>query len=263
MTIARDLAGFSLTEADVLRKAVGKKIKSLLQSQAEKMIDGMVKNGIEKKTAGQIWQWFEPFAQYGFNKSHAACYALIGYQTAYLKAHYPVEFFSSLLNANSNDIERIAFLINEVRRVNIAILPPDINKSYADFTPENSDNIRFGLLAVKNIGANIVSIIIGERGRGGPFESLPDFLDRINHRDLNKKSLESLIKSGCLDSFGIERQNAVDNIEELLKFNSLSKKSKFINQNSLFSYQPKLASLKLKPTEIADPKTKLAWEKNF
>ncbi|MEK7574079.1 MAG: DNA polymerase III subunit alpha [Patescibacteria group bacterium] len=263
MTIARDLAGFSLTEADVLRKAVGKKIKSLLQSQAEKMIDGMVKNGIEKKTAGQIWQWFEPFAQYGFNKSHAACYALIGYQTAYLKAHYPVEFFSSLLNANSNDIERIAFLINEVRRVNIAILPPDINKSYADFTPENSDNIRFGLLAVKNIGANIVSIIIGERGRGGPFESLPDFLDRINHRDLNKKSLESLIKSGCLDSFGIERQNAVDNIEELLKFNSLSKKSKFINQNSLFSYQPKLASLKLKPTEIADPKTKLAWEKEL
>ena len=125
-----------------------------------------LKTALRKKTAGQIWRWFEPFAQYGFNKSHAACYALIGYQTAYLKAHYPVEFFSSLLNANSGDIERIAFLINEARRVNIAILPPDINKSYTDFAPENSNNIRFGLLAVKNIGANIVSIIIGERGRG-------------------------------------------------------------------------------------------------
>ncbi|MEK7624665.1 MAG: DNA polymerase III subunit alpha [Patescibacteria group bacterium] len=263
MTIARDLAGFSLTEADILRKAVGKKIKSLLQSQAEKMISGMVKNGIEEKTAGKIWQWFEPFAQYGFNKSHAACYALIGYQTAYLKAHYPVEFFSSLLNANSGDIERIAFLIGEARRANIAVFPPDINKSYTEFTPENSDHIRFGLLAVKNIGANIVSIIIDERGRGGPFESLPDFLDRINHRDLNKKSLESLIKSGCLDSFGIERQNALENVEELLKFNSLSKKNKFNNQNSLFNYQPKLTSLKLKPTENADSKTKLAWEKEL
>jgi len=263
MTIARDLAGFSLTEADILRKAVGKKIKSLLQSQSEKMINGMIKNNIEEKTARKIWQWFEPFAQYGFNKSHAACYATISYQTAYLKAHYPVEFYSSLLNANSGDIERIAFLVNEARKVNIAVLPPDINKSYTDFAPENSQNIRFGLLAIKNIGANIVSIIIEERGRGGPFESLPDFLNRINHRDLNKKSLESLIKSGCLDVLGVERQAALGNIEELLKFNSLSKKNKFNNQNSLFNYQPKLSSLKLNPTECADAKTRLGWEKEL
>ncbi|MDP3052908.1 MAG: DNA polymerase III subunit alpha [bacterium] len=263
MTIARDLAGFSLTEADILRKAVGKKIKSLLQAQAEKMIEGMIKNGIEEKTARKIWQWFEPFAQYGFNKSHATCYALIGYQTAYLKAHYPVEFFSSLLNANTDDIERIAFLVNEARKANIIVLPPDINKSYTDFAPENSNNIRFGLLAVKNIGANIVSIMIEERGRGGPFESLPDFLNRVNHRDLNKKSLESLIKSGCLDSMGIERQAALSNSEELLKFNSLSKKNKLSNQNSLFNYQPKLTSLKLNQVEAADAKTKLSWEKEL
>ena len=263
MTIARDLAGFSLTEADILRKAVGKKIKSLLQSQAEKMINGMIKNGIEEKTAKNIWHWFEPFAQYGFNKSHATCYALIGYQTAYLRVHYPVEFFSSLLNANTDDIERIAFLVNEARKASITVLPPDINKSYTDFAPENSNNIRFGLLAVKNIGANIVSIIIEERGRGGPFESLPDFLGRINHRDLNKKSLESLIKSGCLDSMGIERQAALSNIEELLKFNSLSKKNKLSSQNSLFNYQPKLAALKINPTEAADAKTKLSWEKEL
>jgi len=263
MTIARDLAGFSLTEADILRKAVGKKIKSLMQSQAEKMINGMIKNGIAERTARNIWQWFEPFAQYGFNKSHATCYALIGYQTAYLKAHYPVEFFSSLLNANNDDIERIAFLVNEARKVNITVLPPDINKSYKDFAPENSANIRFGLLTIKNIGANIVSIIIEERGRGGPFENMPNFLSRINHRDLNKKSLESLIKSGCLDSMGIERQTALSSIEELLKFNSLSKKSKLSSQNCLFAYQPKMASLKINPVEAVDAKTKLSWEKEL
>jgi DNA polymerase-3 subunit alpha len=264
MKIARDLAGFSLTEADILRKAVGKKIKSLLQAQAEKMISGMIKNGIEEKTAQKIWQWFEPFAQYGFNKSHATCYALIGYQTAYLKAHFPIEFTTSLFNASQGDIERVAFLVNEARNFKIAILPPDINRSQINFAPENSQAIRFGLLAIKNLGANIVSLIIEERGRGGPFESLENFLNRINHRDLNKKSLESLIKSGCFDSLGIERQTALTNIEELLNFNSLSKKSKLIsNQNALFSYQPKLTSLKLKPTETADAKTKLAWEKEL
>jgi DNA polymerase-3 subunit alpha len=263
MKIAQELAGFTLTEADILRKAVGKKIKSLLQAQAEKMIKGMIQNGIDEPTARKIWQWFEPFAQYGFNKSHATCYALIGYQTAYLKAHFPVEFTTSLLNANNSDLERVSFLINEAKRLNIEILPPDINKSYTDFSPENSKAIRFGLLAIKNIGANIVSVIIEERGRGGPFENLADFLNRINHRDLNKKSLESLIKSGCFDSFGLERQTALGNIEELLKFNSLSKKNKFNNQHSLFSYQPKLTSLKLNPTEPADAKTKLAWEKEL
>jgi len=263
MKIARDLAGFSLTEADILRKAVGKKIKSLLQAQAEKMINGMVKNGIKETMAQKIWQWFEPFAGYGFNKSHATCYALIGYQTAYLKAHYPVEFTTGLLNASSDDIERIAFLVNETRRINITILPPDINKSYVNFAPENSQAIRFGLLAIKNIGANIVSIIIEERGRGGPFESLEDFLSRINHRDLNKKSLESLLKSGCFDSLGVERQTALTNIEGLLNFHSLSKKTKLNNQNSLFNYQPKLISLKLTPSEPADAKTKLAWEKEL
>jgi len=263
MQIARTLGGYSLTEADTLRKAIGKKIKSLLDKQEEKMVSGMLKNGIDKKTAQAIWDLYPPFAKYGFNKSHAACYAMIGYQTAYLKAHYPVEFFSSLLNSNNGDIERIAFLINEAKKDGIPVLPPDINKSYTDFAPEDSNKIRFGLLAVKNIGANIVSIIIAERGRGGPFESLPDFLNRVNNRDLNKKSLESLIKSGCLDTFGIERQKALGNIEELLRFNSLSKKNKSDSQNSLFVYQPNLASLKLNPIAAASSETKLGWEKEL
>lgn len=263
MKIAQELAGFSVTEADVLRKAVGKKIKTLLQAQAEKMVGGMIKNGVDEKAARKIWEWFEPFASYGFNKSHGTCYALIGYQTAYLKAHFPVEFYTSLFNASSDDIERIAFLVQETRRSGIVVLPPDINQSQTDFAPEGSRNIRFGLLAVKNLGANIVSLIIEERGRGGQFADLSDLLSRINHRDLNKKSLESLIKSGCFDSLAVERRTALDNIEEILKFNAAGKKNKINNQSSLFGFQPGFAALKLKPTEPADAKTKLLWEREL
>ncbi len=133
MEVARSLAGFTFSEADTLRKAVGKKIKKLLDEQSEKMINGMVKNGIDKSMAKEIWEWFEPFARYGFNRSHAACYALIGYETAYLKANYPIEFMASLFNSELQDVERIAFLINEAQSHKIAILPPDINKSFYEF----------------------------------------------------------------------------------------------------------------------------------
>ena len=149
MRIARDLAGFTLPEADTLRKAIGKKIKELLDAQKEKLISGMIKNNIDQKTAETIWELFPPFAKYGFNRSHAACYAMIGYQTAYLKANYPVEFVTSLFNADSGDIERIAFLINEAKKMNIAVLPPDINASFVNFIPEGENAIRFGLLSIK------------------------------------------------------------------------------------------------------------------
>src|SRR5258708_7241905 len=144
MQIARDLAGYTLPEADTLRKAIGKKIKSLLDEQSEKLTKGMIANGIAPKTAKAIWELFPPFARYGFNKSHAACYALIGYQTAYLKAHYPEEFMAALLNAEVSDIERISFLIQEAKQSGIDILPPDINKNFVSFTPEGA-KIRFGL----------------------------------------------------------------------------------------------------------------------
>lgn len=264
MRIARDLAGYSLAEADTLRKAIGKKIKKLLDEQQEKITKGMMANGIDKLTAEAIWELFPPFARYGFNRSHAACYALIGYQTAYLKAHYPVEFMASLLNADAHDTDRIAFLVNEAKKINIDVLPPDINKSLRDFIPDDK-NIRFGLLAVKNVGQNIVDAIVEERAKSGPFKNFNEFLTRVEHKDLNKKSLESLIKCGAFDSLGIERNQALSNIEEILNFISNSRKSKHQMTNSLFG-TASLASapnLELLPATPATAKDRLMWEKEL
>ncbi len=262
MQIARDLAGFTLSEADTLRKAVGKKIKSLMDEQSQKMINGMIKNGIEKRVAEQIWQWFEPFARYGFNRSHAACYAVIAYRTAYLRTLYPVEFYASLFNADSGDVDRIAILISESKKAGISVLPPDVNKSVSTFVPEEK-SIRFGLLAIKNLGQNIVDAIIIERQKHGPFKNFSDLLIRVEHKDLNKKSLESLLKSGALDSLGIERNSGLMNIDEILKFASNVRKSKQTAQTSLFSHTISSNALKLKPFEPALQKDKLGWEKEL
>ncbi|MBI4086018.1 MAG: DNA polymerase III subunit alpha [Candidatus Liptonbacteria bacterium] len=273
MEVARELAGFTFSEADMLRKAVGKKIKSLLLEQEANMVKGMVKNGIEPKMAKEIWLWFEPFARYGFNRSHAVCYALIGYRTAYLKAHYPEEFMAALFNSELGDIERIALLVNEAKKKEIEILPPDINKSFVTFTPESKEgnpekkssagSIRFGLLAIKNVGEQIVRNIIEERLNRGPFKDLNDFLSRIQHKDLNKKSLESLAKSGALDSIGAERKQTLDSIDEILRFSALIKRSSQQNSNSLFGSSSPSASLKLKSAEPASQSEKLGWEKEL
>ena len=262
MRIARDLGGFTLAEADTLRKAIGKKIKSLLDEQQDRLVKGMIKNGIDPKTASAIWDLFPPFARYGFNRSHAACYAMISYETAYLKAHYPVEFMTSLLNVSGTEIERINFLINEAKHLNIRVLPPDVNQSFQDFAVD-TPNIRFGLLAVKNVGASIVGVIIEERGKGGPFTDMANLLTRVQHRDLNKKSLESLIKAGAFDSFNLERGQLLANIEELIKFNQATRKSALTNQNSLFGSVSAFSSLRLKPAPPADKKTRAGWEKEL
>ncbi|PIP29953.1 DNA polymerase III subunit alpha [Candidatus Jorgensenbacteria bacterium CG23_combo_of_CG06-09_8_20_14_all_54_14] len=262
MRIARDLAGFTLAEADTLRKAIGKKIKSLLDDQKEKLIKGMIGHGIPPKTAEAIWELFPPFARYGFNRSHAACYAIISYQTAFLKAHYPEEFMTSLLNISSGDIERITFLVSEAKRLGIGVLPPDVNASAEDFTVDGK-NVRFGLLAVKNLGANIVRAVIEERMRGGPFADLSDFLRRIQHRDMNKKSLESLIKCGAFDSLGVERGQVLDSIDDLIRFNQSAKKLAASNQHCLFGGNATFASVRLRPGAAADKSLKLAWEKEL
>ncbi len=262
MSAARVLANFSLAEADVLRKAVGKKNRKLLMEQKEKFISGCLANGVSKETTDKFWSLIEPFDRYGFNRSHAACYATIAYQTAYLKAHYPIEFLTSLLNGDSGDIERIAFLVSEIKKMGINVLPPDINKSSANFTPE-SNAIRFGLEAVKNVGNNIINAVIEERQRGGPFANPSNFLQRIQHKDLNKKSLESLIKSGALDSLGIERNAGLANLDDILKFNSAIKKELRSNQNNLFGSAILANSLRLKPAAPAAPIEKLSWEKEL
>jgi DNA polymerase-3 subunit alpha len=262
MQIARDLAGYTLPEADTLRKAIGKKIKSLLDEQKQKLTDGMVKNGISAKVAAEIWELFPAFARYGFNKSHAACYAMIGYQTAYLKANYPEEFTAGVLNSEMNDIERISFLIQEAKAAGVNILPPDVNRSFINFTPEGAQ-IRFGLLAIKNVGSEVTRAIIEERARGGPFESFENFLSRIQHKDLNKKSIESLAKSGAFDSLNVERKQILENMDEILRFVNALKRGGANQANSLFGATAPTITLKLKPAAPATSGEKLIWEKEL
>ncbi|MBI4117915.1 MAG: DNA polymerase III subunit alpha [Parcubacteria group bacterium] len=268
--ISRDLAGFSYGEADVLRRAVGKKIKELLDEQEEKMILGMKKNGIDGKTAKKIWDFIVPFARYGFNRSHAAGYAIIAYQTAYLKANFPVEFMAALLNADAGDIERIAFLIDECKNMNIEVLAPDVNESYARFTVvaeslQSKPRIRFGLSAIKNLGDNIASAIIEERKKNGLFASFEDFLRRVTHKDLNKKSLESLAKSGSFASL-LEQNKILGNIEHILQFCKTVHEEAASMQSSLFGGAGAAVSsvnLQLLPLEAYGKDQKLAWEKEF
>lgn len=265
MDLATNLAGLTRGEGYVLIKAVGKKIKSLLDEQKTKFLSGCAKNNIPKKVADQAWELIEPFARYGFNKAHSACYAMIGYRTAYLKANYPEEFTAAVLNSEMSDVERISVLIQEAKTSGVEILPPDINKSFVNFTPEGP-KIRFGLLAIKNVGSEITKAIIEERSRGGPFTSFESVLTRIQHKDLNKKSLESMVKSGVFDSLGIERKQALENMDEILKFASAVRKGGMASQGaSLFGDGPMAPTitLKLKPAAPATNDEKLAWEKEL
>ena len=245
MEIAKELAGFTLAEADILRKAVGKKIKKLLDEQKDKMIQGMIKNKIPSDVAQKIWQWAEPFASYGFNRAHAACYALIGYQTAYLKANFPTEFMSALMTSDENDIERIAFLVGECQEMDIKVLPPNINESLANFTVVGPKTVRFGLAAIKNVGSNIVAAIVQERKNNGPYKSIADFIERVQSKDLNKKSLESLAKSGAMDVLG-ERNQLLLNMDSLLSFAKEIQKTKANGQASLFGLNSNIETRSLR-----------------
>jgi len=258
LQIARDLAGFTLGEADVLRKAVGKKIKELLDQQKNKFIQGCLKNKISENIAKKLFSFIEPFARYGFNKAHATCYAIIGYQTAYLKAHYPAQFMASLLTADQNNMDRVAIDIEECKNLEINILPPDINESKQGFTVINNNNIRFGLNAIKNVGHNIVD----EIAKKSPFKSLEDFIERVESKDLNKKSLEALIKTGALDQFG-ERNRLLHNLEQVLIYARETQRAKIQGQSSLFANLKMSPQLKLEDIKPASKKQRLIWEKEL
>ncbi len=275
MEIARQLGGFSYGEADVLRKAVGKKITRLLHEQEEKMITGMVNNGIKKSVAKKIWDFILPFARYGFNRSHGACYAMIAYQTAYLKAHYPAEFMAALLTGDQGDMDRIAVEVEECRQMGLTVLPPDLNESYSSFTvvyatPEvradkTSATIRFGLTAIKNLGDNIVKAIIHERKERGPYASVEDFVSRVKTKDLNKKSLDALAKSGALDRFG-ERNLWIANLDNLLSYLRSVNQEAGSPQGSLFAQLAEastLPKLRLDPAEPATERQKVMWEREL
>lgn len=271
MQIARELAGFTYGQADVLRKAVGKKIKELLDEQEVKMIEGMVAGGIDKSVAKKIWEFILPFASYGFNRSHAACYAMIAYQTAYLKANYPAEFMAALLTSDQQNLDRIAIEVEECRQMGIEVLPPDVNESFADFgvvaesLKTEKPRIRFGLLAVKGLGENIVNEIIEERKRSGKYKDFEDFLSRVKSKDLNKRSLEAMARAGVLDSLA-ERNSILVNMDKILAFVQELNKEQNVNQNSLFDLSPQIdisSKLKLESVDPLDKKQKLTWEKEY
>ncbi|MCD6177818.1 DNA polymerase III subunit alpha [bacterium] len=264
MQIAQELAGFSLSEADILRKAIGKKIKKLLLAQKEKFINGMIRNNIKEEIAQKIWSWIEPAARYSFNKSHATAYATIAYQTAYLKAHFPVEFMAALLTSEKNDTERISKLIGECKKMGIEVLPPDINESFRNFSViPKKKKIRFGLLAIKNVGQNVVESIIREREERGPFRSISDFVSRIDGDVLNKKSLESLIKAGVLDSLG-ERNRLLASVEKILITNREIRRLEKNGQKNLFGRSFHSAcNFKLEDAKPISLQEKLIWEKEL
>ena len=198
-------------------------------------MNGAIENGASKKVAQELWTWILPFAQYGFNKSHSAAYATIAYQTAYLKAHYPVEFMASVFTSERADVERISFLIDECKKMNVEVLAPNINESLKNFTVVQGKNqIRFGLLAIKNVGVNIVDAVVEERKTNGKFSSISDFIHRVKSKDLNKKSMEALIKAGAFDQFE-ERNKLLSNLERMLEIARENNKNENTKQIGLFA----------------------------
>src|SRR5205823_12222574 len=205
MQIANRLAGYSLGEADLLRRAMGKKIAEEMAAQRERFVTGAVKNGYPPKKIEKIFDLMAQFAGYGFNKSHSAAYALLAYHTAYLKTHYPVEFMAALLTSQTGNTDNVVKYINECREMGIPVEAPDINVSDAYFTPHDQ-GIRFGLAAVKNVGRNAIESIVQARREAGSFHSIFEYCEKVDLRLLNKRVIESLIKSGAMDSFGTRSQ---------------------------------------------------------
>ncbi|MFA7252607.1 MAG: DNA polymerase III subunit alpha [Candidatus Paceibacterota bacterium] len=281
MLIAIHLAGYSWLEADKLRKAMGKKIPKEMEAQKEKLKEGLIKKGMSQEKADELWALIEPFAAYGFNKAHAASYGRVAYQTAYMKANFPAIYMACVLTADAGDVEKIAEFIGDCKRMNIPVLPPNVNESFQDFTVvttspltpllkqgegEKNDTIRFGLTTIKNFGEGIANTIIEERKKNGKFKDLSNFLTRIKDKNLNKKSLEALIKVGALDEFG-ERGVMMANVENMLTY-SREAGQQSENQDSLFgAYVPGLNTdvnnFKLQDAPPATATEKLNWEREL
>ncbi|HEY4474705.1 MAG TPA: DNA polymerase III subunit alpha [Candidatus Paceibacterota bacterium] len=267
---AMELAGYNWESVDKFRKAVGKKIPAEMAKQHEIFVQGcQTHSGMSKGEAEQIWNLFEPFQGYGFNKAHAACYGRVAYQTAYMKANFPAEYMCAVLTAEAGDTEKISEIISECQRMGIPVLPPDINSSYKDFTvikntKTGKDQIRFGLLTIKNLGENIAEAIIAERETGGNYKDIEDFVTRVHNKDLNKKSVESLIRCGALDKFN-DRNVLLVNMENLLSYSKEKQKQSSMGQVSLFGNTEKteLPSFRLSFAEPAKSWEKLIWEKEL
>ncbi len=268
--IVQTFAGYSLGQADIFRKAMGKKIPEVMKKERRNFIAGAKKNGFSAEVAAEVFALIEPFAGYAFNKAHSVSYALIAYQTAYLKANYPVEYMTAFLITNADQSEKVASAVAECRRLDITVLPPDINRSQANFTIEKGDNnapsIRFGLTAIKNVGAGAIEPIIAERSKGGEFESIEDFCRRADLRGVNKRVMESLIKAGALDSLG-SRGALLQSVNSILSLAQRQQQLRETGQSTMFDLWGKempvpMPSLDLAAADIS-VRDKLTWEKEL
>ena len=215
MQIAQTLAGFTAGEADILRRAMGKK-KAELDKQKERFINGAIKKGIKRDVANFVFTKIEPFAQYGFNKSHAAAYALIAYQTAYLKTYYKEDFIAATMSTELTNTSKLREFVEELKRLEIEIIRPSINNCFADFKTEKN-KIFYGLGAIKNVGYEAISNIIKEREKNGKFASLLDFINRVDAKDVNKLQLEGLVKAGVFDEFDDDRNKILTSIPKIIQ----------------------------------------------
>ena len=233
MQIFQTLAGYSLGQADMVRRMMGKKKLDEMAKQKGLFIDGAGKNGMNEGTATELFEQIEKFAEYCFNRSHSAAYALVAYQTAYLKTHYTVEYLSALLSSVANDQEKTQAYIEEALKHGINVLPPDINKSYSEFTPDEK-NIRFGLASVKQVGEVVVEAIISEREAGEEFESIYDFCKRVDSKCSNKRVMEGLIKAGAFSNIEKSRKQLLENIEYIVSTANKETQARDLGQCSLF-----------------------------
>ena len=240
MQIAQKLSSFSLAEADLLRRAMGKKIKSEMDAQRDAFIDGAIARGVDKARAARIFEQVDKFAGYGFNKSHAAAYALVAYQTAYLKANHPVEFLAATMTLDLGNTDKLNVLRDELKRLDIPLLPPDVNRSGVEFTVETIRNgtdrgaIRYALAAIKNVGRQAMADVVADRETNGPFADEFDFATRLGGKTTNKRQLENLVRAGALDDLNPNRRQVVENVESLVRVGAAATNDRESNQQSLF-----------------------------
>ena len=261
------MAGYTPGQADLVRKAIGKKKRDIMAAEYPKFIAGCEKQGVTKGDADRLWEMIQPFADYSFNKSHAACYALIAYQTAYLKAHYPAALMAALMTSNYDNIDKISLEISECQRMGINVLAPDVNESFLEFSvlPESGD-IRFGMSAIKNVGSGAIEAIVAARDAGGAFTGIDNFAQRVSAAEVNRKVWEALVKCGAMDRFG-ERSQILHNLDMITSYASKAQKHALSGQIDIFGSmgtEDSLPGLKLElPAQIAPAREQLAWEREL
>ncbi|MCH8346752.1 MAG: DNA polymerase III subunit alpha, partial [Chloroflexi bacterium] len=272
LQIIQRFAGYSMGEADIVRKAMGKKIPAIMQQERQRFLRGAREQGYEEQDAEAIFQLIEPFAGYAFNKAHAVSYALIAYWTAYFKANHPVAYMTSVLNSRAENLEKVGATVNEARRLRIPVLPPDINHSQTRFAMEPQEDgktaIRFGLAAVKNVGEGAVTPLVEVRAAGEPFNSVEDLCRRADLRAVNRRTLESLIKVGALDCLGADRNSLIAGLDRILRLSQQETRMRQTGQTTMLdlfgdSVEAPVAAIELPTATAATPREKLEWEQEL